>query len=195
LLFVETASGTVTTPAGWALVDKIQTTTVTGLWIFKRFATSGSESAAAIAGGSNHLWGVILTFTGVNTDTPIHGISKCSFDIPCHSLQGTQTFLDDCMIVQAAARSADAAGAIASGATNSSLANFTERHDDGTATGNGGGLIIYTGEKATKGIVDPVVSLGTSVSSAVASIALALQAVDQKLGTLARKSRIVNTGM
>lgn len=195
LLCVETSSGTVTTPSGWTLVGSVAASGVpTSLFVFYRFATSSSETAPSLAGGNNHLWGAIVTYTGVNTSTPVHGVAvqpqKTSAD---HTLPGSTTFLDDCMIVHACAYGADNAGPMSSGETNADLGSLTERYDAGTITGNGGGVVIIDGTKATAGRFRGTVV--TMTSTGTAALTVALQAADKTIPTLGGKSRIVNAGM
>ena len=70
---------------------------------------------------------------------------------PPLSAPGATTTIHDCLVVITAARGDDNAGAAFSSWTNSDLANLTEQFDDGTTQGNGGGLAVVTGEKATAG--------------------------------------------
>lgn len=194
ILLVETASGAIATPAGWTKVTQLDHG-LTSLAMFYRFATSGAEGAPSLSGGFNHLWGVILTWTGVNTATPIHGLSVSpAVSTTSQALPGTRPFLDDCRIVQACGWALDSAGPISSGETNAVLGSLTERYDAGTITGNGGGIIVLDGTLATAQSVPPT-SITLSAASALACITVALQAADKILPTLANKSRAVNTGM
>lgn len=194
LLLVETASTLIDTPTGWTKIVQCDGG-LTSLALFYRFATSGAEGAPTLSGGFNHKWGVILTYTGVNTSTPVHGIAQMQcVSTTGQTLVGTQTFLDDCMIMAAAAYALDSAGPISSGETNPSLGSIAERYDAGTITGNGGGIIVIDGTKASLGVVEPT-DITLSSASQLASVTLALQAADKTLPTLDRKSRIVNTGM
>lgn len=66
VLLVESAGGTVATPTGWIAGPVCDNAAFsTKMSTFYRFATSGAESAPSLSGGTNHMWGVILTYTGV----------------------------------------------------------------------------------------------------------------------------------
>lgn len=197
LLVVEAAGGTVATPAGFTLLAVCaNTASATKIFIFGRFATSGAESNAALSGGTNNMWGVIVTYSGVNTSTPVHGVAQQSRGSSVNQiLVGTTTFLDDCVIFHAIGWAVDNAGPLMSGgATNGDLGSPTVRSDSGTLTNNGGGVIVVDGTLATHGSCRPTsITLGSA--SALAVVTLALQAADKTLPTLANKSRAVNTGM
>src|SRR5262245_36474768 len=126
LLFVETASTTLTTPSGWTLIRQVDHG-LTSLAVFERFATSNSESAPSLAGGTNHKSGYIVTFTGVNTASPRHGIASiAAASTTSQALPGTRPFLDDCLIVLAGSWSTDDAGPEVSGSpSNSVLGSLT----------------------------------------------------------------------
>lgn len=194
LLVVEHPTVTISTPAGWTALTGmpvVHTTTAVRLSVFYKFATSGAEAAPSIS-NADHCWGVILTFTGVNTLNPIHLLAiGDNVNATSQCAPGLTTTLDDCMVVCAFAYAADDAGPLSSGETNSTLASVTERYDAGTITGNGGGLVVITGELASKGsFAQTEATLSTSSASAVATIVL--QASDQAFG---QKGRIVNTRM
>ncbi len=194
LLFVETESATITTPADWTLITQCDHG-LTSLAAFYRFATSAAETAPTLAGGFNHKWGVILTFTGVNTATPYHALAvQPRGSTTGQNLVGTSTFLDDCMIVHGGSWGADTAGPLSSGETNAALGSVTERYDAGTITGNGGGIVVVTGTLATRASIGPTAITLSSISM-MATVTIALQAADKTLPTLANKSRIVNAGM
>lgn len=190
-------SGGITTPAGWTkrgtYAHGVNADYVS---LFYRRALSASETNPSLGGGGNYYWGRIITFTGVNTDTPIHApASSWSNSSADQGSPGTTTRLDDCLIVNVFGWDADNAGPLYSSAlANADLANVTIRSDSGTITNNGGGLIVITGELATKGTIRPT-SFTLSAATFAESITFALQAADKTLPTLARKSRIVNTGM
>lgn len=90
----------------------------------------------AIRGGG----GINVTAGGVQTATT------------SASAPGDTTTVDDCLIIIISTCDRDASSTTnASGVTNADLANLTERIDEITASGAGGGHAIFTGEKATAG--------------------------------------------
>ncbi len=86
---------------------------------------------------------------------------------------GSSTTGPDRIVIVAASRDNDAAGAHYSGWTNADLANIIERFDDGTIQGNGGGLGVISGEKATSGAYgNTTATLAAATSDAFMAFAL-----------------------
>lgn len=197
LLFVEHPTTTISTPSGWTLLPNMpidNPASSVRLTIFYRFATSAAEGAPSIS-HVNHCWGVIVTYTGVDNETPFHGLTVgWRQSALSQAMVGTQPLLDNCMIVTCFAWALDHAGPLSSAETNAQLTNVAERYDGGTITGNGGGVIVIDGELETKTVVKQT-AFTLSNSSAGAVATLALQKAGSTLPTLANKSRIVNTGM
>lgn len=67
------------------------------------------------------------------------------------SFPGVTTLDDNSLQVTFVASDRDAAAANWSGQAGGNLANLTERFDNGTSTGTGGGVAIFTGEKQAAG--------------------------------------------
>lgn len=89
------------------------------------------------------------------------------------SFTGPATTKPDALVIGFVCIDRDASGSFWSGQANANLANVTERIDRATATGTGGGVMVFTGEKATAGAVGN--STGTqSTASAYTWITLAL---------------------
>lgn len=140
-----------------------QSTELTCFW--KR--ASGSESSPSLSVSGNHLVAVILAFRGcVSTGNPwdvlstdVNSNTNTSFAVP-----GATTTIPQCLVVAAASRSSDVAGAQFSGWSNGSLTDLQERFDNGTADGDGGGIGIVTGIKATAGAYGS--TAGTTASNA-----------------------------
>ncbi len=191
---IEHPDGTITTPSGWTALpgSPVIAFGAVQLSIFYRFATSAAEANFAITGSVDHNWGVIVTYTGVNTLNPFHIISL-SDTRSASSIwwfPGAQTFLDDCMVLNVAGWLADTAGPLSSAPVNADLGSLTERYDAGTITGNGGGVMIIDGTKPTKGVFT-FTSTTLTVDSIAAVATLALQAADKTFG---QKSLTVNLG-
>jgi hypothetical protein len=159
LLFVESANEAVSTPSGYAIVaDSPQGTgtaggtTATRISVFWKRATS-TETAPTVTDPGDHAVAKILAFRNcVGSGDPWDvtagdtGSSSTSVSIP-----GDTTTLANCLIVQAVANQTDTTTPQASGYTNGDLTNLTERTDINTDQGNGGGLAVITGDKATAG--------------------------------------------
>lgn len=176
-LFVEHGGAVVATPTGWTIIpgfpiDQGGGSIMSG---FMRKATSSSEGNAALAGGSNHMWGVIVTARGADPTTPVHAVAtqKQLGATTTGSAPGLQTTVADCLVFHIVAWSLDSAGPNASAWANASLANVAEQYDAGTITGDGGGLTIATGEKAAAGAL----GLGsvTLTSTAFTAATMAIQ--------------------
>ncbi len=201
ILACEYPASTLSAPSGWTAFPNmpILNAVISGtrLSCFYRFATSSSESAPSIVGPADHVWGVIATYRGVNKSTPFHALASgwcqgsTALNIAANSIT---TIVDDCMIVHAIAWNIDNAGPLSSGQTNALLANLTERYDGGTTTGDGGGIVIIDGEKATKGYCG-MTSFQFSTASSPCFMVVALQAADKTLPILKTKTQIINTHM
>lgn len=181
LLLVETADEAVSTPAGWTAVDGGTARQIAGvgrITAFYKFAASGAESNASVADPGDHCYGRIIVFSGVHATSPIHRCagSGGSASTTAGSCPSIFTEFNDCMIVAILGWSGDTAGPMASGQTNANLDNVTERGDEGTADGNGGGLVITTGEKPSAGSITHTTM--TLTASAYESMTIALRPVD-----------------
>jgi hypothetical protein len=192
LLLVNVATENVPTPADW-LAAPLSGIAGNGvrLFAFYRFATSGAEPAVSIPGVAvNYAWGAIMTFTGVHPTSPFH--RAAAIGTPAGSTSGVApalvTGIADTLIVNALAYNADnaAAGIVtAASEANSSLGALTKRYDAGTITGNGGGLVVFTGTKAAGGEV--LQTTMTVVSTTLAGITFALRAADVEDGITPRR--------
>lgn len=159
LLFDETANEAVSTPSGYAVVaDSPQGTgtaggtTSTRLDAFWKRATA-TEAAPTITDPGDHAIGRILAFRGcIGSGNPWDvtsgdtGASSTSVSIP-----GDTTTVVNTLVVAAVANATDTLTAQTSAYVNTDLANLTERVDNNTDQGNGGGFAVVTGEKATAG--------------------------------------------
>ncbi len=188
----------IATPSGWTALAgspvEVDDTADVICTLFLKVAASSSETAPTITtGGASYVWGVIITFTGVNTTTPVHRSTPgWSGSTVCFS-PGLTTLVADSLLVQVIAHSADSVGPYASAESNATPSiSLIKRYDAGTTTGNGGGIIIFTGQKATIGIIAPTAF--TAVAGFASSLAIALQAADKQLPILERRTRIYNTG-
>jgi hypothetical protein len=175
LLFIETnggaASPTLSVPAGFALLGTIQTTGTgtagTKIAVYWCRATSNAMATPTIAASTDHLFAVMVTYRGViRTGNPWNATAggvKATASTSA-TLSAVTTTVADSLIVLGIAGDLDAAGAWVTGITNANLTGITERFDQGTASGLGGKLGVYTGTKATAG------STGTSAATVTSSI-------------------------
>ncbi|HEX7032956.1 MAG TPA: YncE family protein, partial [Nitrososphaera sp.] len=185
LLFVETANSEVTinnqnggtwtevanSPQG--IAGFLQPTRLSVFW--SRY--NGSQGAPTTNNSGNHMIGVILAFRGVTTtgnpwDVTSGTTASASTSA---SIPGATTTATNTLVVMAVAThvpNADGSNNF-SGWTNANLANIVERIDVTRTAGNGGGLGIATGEKATAGTYgNTAVTLGQSATKGMMTIAL-----------------------
>lgn len=162
---VETADEAVTcSTSGWnEALDSPQSVAAGAgsirITTFCKLATSSSETDPTIQGAANHKYAVPYRVRGAKTTgegvNVTAGGTESTSDTSL-SMGGDTTTVAECLIVNSCARSSDFATAQFSGEADSSLTNLTELHDAGTATGNGGGIGIWSGEKATAGAYGPM---------------------------------------
>lgn len=184
LLFVESTGGqpvTLGVPNGFVEVANSPQTTGAGtvgtrLTVFWARAISTTMPRPQIASPSDHFYARIVTFRGVITtgdpvDVSAGGVKAAASNTV--SVTGVTTTVANALIVQAVARDNDSAAAAFSAQTNINLTGIAERLDAGTANGNGGGLGVWAGVKATAG---PTGNTTATVSSSVnAFITIALK--------------------
>jgi hypothetical protein len=183
LLFVESAGGeavTLTVPSGFVAVANSPQTTGAGtagtqLSVFWARATSAAMVAPEVSAVTDHFYAVILTFRGVlNTGNPIDvtaGGVKAAASISV-SVTGVTTTVNNALVVQAVTRDTDANGVFCSAQANAGLASITERFDNGTNLGLGGGLCVWHGIRAVAGATGNTTATVASSINAFLTIAL-----------------------
>lgn len=179
ILFVETSSGTVTTPTGCTLVGSIAAAAgTTSMFVYRIKATSGAMPDLALAGGSNHLWGVIIRARGVHLTDPIHdvGFGYATAATTTGFTPSIKSTYNNAKVLMALGWALDNAGPQATGWANASLTNVTEEYDAGTVTNDGGGITIASGDLATAGMTG--VGTATISSGMVTSCTLTLRPAD-----------------
>ncbi len=162
ILACETSALEAATATGWlplVLVDHVTNSAGTGRGTLLYKITAGSEADPTTNDPGDHIYGRIFTFRGVDPLDPFHAIAtfggRSNDATTLASLPGLRTKVADCLILNFMFFHLDSAAAQSSAETNTSLANLTERSDEGTALGTGGGFTLITGEKATAGDVLP----------------------------------------
>jgi hypothetical protein len=185
LLIVESANQAISlsTPAGFVEVTNSPQgtgtaggTAATRLAVYWKRATSSAESRPTVADSGNHQIARIVTFRGVTasgnpwdvTAGNVAATASASVSIP-----GATTTVANTLVVTIVANATDTSSARTSGWTNSNLTGLTERIDNNTNSGNGGGFGVATGVKATAGAYGTTTAtLATSSVQARMSIAL-----------------------
>lgn len=190
ILLIQTSNQAVpSTPAGWTAITNSGTGTAaasgsTRITAYYRFATSAAEAAVTISDTGDHQNAVILTYSGVNTTTPLEAL-VASGNGPTNTAQAAASTTGVCaapvtyganrrMVIVSGVGLPDAAGtAQFSGWTNGEMGAFTERFDQTWTAGLGGGIgaadAIAANPFSYSGI-----SYSTSTSSKKGQIAFAL---------------------
>lgn len=170
-LAVETTSGTVTTPSGWSPRSSTANGTANSTWtLFQRKVGVGETvPSAALAGGSNHLWGVSFCVRDLDPSDPILNLSVWYAQVSStsHALPGLEVVgQSSTLVIQGLTWLSDNAGPLLTTITNTSLTGLTEVFDSGTITADGGGIALAAGTLASPGLVKPadVVTLNSPVT-------------------------------
>jgi uncharacterized delta-60 repeat protein len=176
LLFVESSTGTIAlgTASGFVQVGTQRDATGTRLAVFWARATSASMANPVLTAQSNHQYAVILTFRGCSpTGVPFTsavGSTKSSASTST-VLPAVTTVGPDQLIVGALTKDLDSTAAFVSAFSNANLTSVTERFDAGTSSGDGGGIAVFTGVKATAGDTGTTTATVTSSTSAMMTVA------------------------
>lgn len=168
LLFVETKGGESITVTGWEAAPNTPVDASvqypTRLSVFWKRAGS-SESAPTTADSGDHQIGGILGIRGCTTVGSPFFVSTGGTTAASTSQSGTSftSYLSDLLVVNAFAQGGDGytAGQF-SAWTNASLANITERFDEFTDLGDGGGFAVATGERSATGSVSATTATFTA---------------------------------
>lgn len=182
LFFIETCGGepVPATPSGWTPVANSPQATGAGtagtqLTVFYKVATSSSEPSAPTGDSGDHNHGVIVTFTGLASigspwDVTAGGVKATA--AANASLPTLTTTVADTLIVQAITHDLDIGTPAFTSVTNAALASLTERHDQSSGQGNGGGIAVFTGQKAVAGSIGTTTVNVASCVNAMLTIAL-----------------------
>lgn len=205
LLIVITAfqnPAVLTTPNGFVatpIIDVADGTAVTdgiSVTVFWCLATSSGMTAPLVADSGNNTAARIIVFDGCDTTTPwnvLHSNAAGSATTAV-SITGDTTTVNDCLVVLIAAWADDSASGSLASITNASLASLTLLCNEGHIAGNGGGFAVFTGTKATAGVVSAstgTLSLGASYQ-ACAMVALKPPASAATVGS--RNGRVAGPG-
>ncbi|MBI5897662.1 MAG: hypothetical protein HZB40_00355 [Rhodocyclales bacterium] len=183
LLFVESSGGqpaTLSVAAGFAAVANSPQavgagTAGTRLTVFWARATSAAMTAPTVADPGNHVYAQILTYRGVaNAGNPwdVTGGGTKTPASTTGNVPGVTTTLASTLVVQAISRDTDSATAAFSAQANVNLDGLAERVDAGTTAGNGGGIAVWDGYKATAGATGTTTATVSSSINAYLTIAL-----------------------
>lgn len=183
LMFFETADQAVTVSGGtetWAQTtdSPVSVAGATRLTVFWARASQDTPTSPTSNDSGDHQTGVILAFRGcIATGNPWDaavGSAEAVSDTS-GSISGLTTTVADCLVVAAMAVDAPTSNTSTnfSGWANGDLASVTERSDETSNQGNGGGIGTATGTKAVAGTVGATtVTLAVAAQKAMMSIAL-----------------------
>jgi hypothetical protein len=151
------STDTLNIPSGWALVasQSLTSGTTSKLSAIWRRLQAG-DTAPSITDAGNHQVGRMIILRGcVTTGDPWDGVPVTATELVADNSVSTPTLtttVADCLILAAFSTGQDTAStAGATGWANANLSGVTERMDDWTALGTGGGFSMATGGKATGG--------------------------------------------
>lgn len=195
LLVVETGAEAVSAPSGgWTLVPGgTAIGTATRGTVFYKYATSGAETDPTVTDPGDHAYGRVFTISGTDLTDPFDAVAVSRRDNDTTGVAyapGVRTRSADCLVLALWFWASDSAGPLSSGETNASLTSLTERSDEGTTQGNGGGFALVTGEKATAGAVDQT-AFTTGVATGVATMTIAIRPPQASSGGVSL-ARVVN---
>ncbi len=169
----DTDGTAINVPSGWAqMPNSPQAVGTAGsgpsvrLTAFWRRAVAGNTAQAITSvAATNHKLAQTFAIRGCVTSGDPFDVSSAGTIANSNTLTATglTTTFNDTLVVLMGASSIDNAGARFTFANNTSVSNPTKRIDAGTTSGNGGSLVIWTGEKGLAGAVNSntaTVSLG-----------------------------------
>ncbi len=188
LLFLETANeaisisnqngGTWTavtsSPQGTGTAGSTSATRLTAFW--SRY--NGTQGAPTASDSGNHQLGRIIAIRGAAASGNPWDVTAGGVEATADtsgSIPGATTTVANTLVVTAIATSLPDSSSTTrfSAWTNANLTSITERTDNSVTAGNGGGLGVATGIKATAGAYgNTAVTLATSASKGMMSIAV-----------------------
>lgn len=178
IMYLETENQAVTAPTGWAQVHapSITTGTPTRLTVLWKRAVAG-ETAPNVADPGDHVIARIIAVSGcIKTGNPWNVTGQGTEETSDTSVEFTSvtTTVDQCLVLQAISTGVDVSStAHASAWANSKLQAVTERMDNWTAEGAGGGFGMATGVKAKAGATGITsATVATAAPKAQSTIAL-----------------------
>lgn len=173
-----TAPGAYTLPSGWAHVtgSPVLQGTNTRLWVIWA-VYDGVMTAPSLGSAGDHNVGRMLAVSGCPTtgnpwdvvSTAVETLSDTSATWP-----GVTTTVADTLVLEILATGADIASTTMVGTlTNATYTSITKQIDNWVIAGNGGGIGVVTGVKATAGATgQSAATLATASTKALMTLAL-----------------------
>jgi len=178
IMYLETENQAVTAPTGWTQVHapSITTGTPTRLTVLWKRAVAG-EAAPNVPDPGDHVIARIIAVSGcIKTGNPWNVTGQGTEETSDTSVEfvSVTTTVDQCLVLQAASTGVDVSStAHASAWANSNLQAVTERMDNWTAEGAGGGFAVASGLKIKAGAIGATTAtVGTAAPKAQSTIAL-----------------------
>lgn len=155
---VETANEVISAPSGFTEVPTVSpqfrgTAAAAGgvrITLFDK-VSDGTETTVTIADSGDHQYAVGFVFRGTGGASIEASAGNNEALSTTGTFGGVTTSVGNCMVASFVATDNDQTGASWSAQTNANLTSLTERHDAGAADGNGGGIMLVTGEKEVAG--------------------------------------------
>ncbi len=176
IMFLETSNQTITV-SGWTQAPSSPQSYGapynTRLTVFYKIAVGADTRTTSDSG--NHQIGRIIGITKgtFNATTPFNTSAGGTSASTPVSIPGSTTSVDECLIVAAASNWEDTGVSGRFGSwTNANLTSITERIDNNTSAGDGGGIGVATGIKATAGDYGTTTMTPGSVGAAMISLAI-----------------------
>jgi hypothetical protein len=166
---LSTANGFAELPSSPVTADS--SSAGTKLQVFWCRATSSSMASPVLSGAANHCWARIITIRGCPTSgNPwnVSGTASKATASTTTTWPSITTIGANSLVLLLATRETDSAAAAWSLPVNTNLTSITEQVDDGTITGNGGGMVVATGVRAVPG------SIGTTTATVTSSLNAAI---------------------
>jgi len=161
VLFVESSNEAVPAVSGYAEVlgspVSVTTGTVTRLTVRWHRATGDESGTVSVGDPGDHAIARIVGVRGCIATADPWNVTAAATELVSDvsaSCPTVTTTVPNCLVLAAVATGTDVAStAHASSWANANLANITERCDDWTSSGTGGGFGVCSGEKAAAGLV------------------------------------------
>jgi hypothetical protein len=177
-----TAPGAYTLPSGWAHItgSPVLQGTNTRLWvIWRRY--DGVFTAPSLGDSGDHNVGRMIAIRGCPTTANPWDVAAAAVEAVSDTTAtwpGVMTTIDDTLVLEIIATSADVASTAQLGALSNGTGgytNITEQMDDWVSTGNGGGIGMVSAEKAAKGATgQSTATLATAGFKALMTVAFKL---------------------
>jgi hypothetical protein len=174
VLVIAENSGTTTMPAGWTQIGSTFTTGTTRVMVGYKFATSSSEANVSVTGISNSGIAQIAVYQNVDSASPINvstsGTQASVTTGTTVNMSAVTTTTDKCLVVITAFEDTqDSKTNWWTNWTNANLSSLSVRADTADTTGNGQGIAIVDGGKATAGSTGTTAATSASGNTSAAT--------------------------